>query len=328
MDFVKNNQSILIAGVLIFLIFVMNQRYCNRNVVASRENGCSKNELVDRSRVEATIPVTLLQLYQNDDSSIAKFIGTCKGMPNKLLLQNGDDIASKMGLDSTKATYSSVAFDFDKTGYNDLIVSMEDGVWLFKNNLIAGKPFSSKLIMAKQLGQTPITIGVNDFDKNGNTDLFIRQINDSSVKVKSNKDSADGYGSSVILRYVGQYEFVDVTSIVAETKLNVLERCSSLSIYRSDLPTGNDIIIKLPNTLEFSNARVVVVSGETNLIKFNLVGSGLVQNSTLLFNLGSNSYIDKVKIRTMYGKEYNYAEQKINTILKVEPSPHFENRFL
>ena len=59
-----------------------------------------------------------------------KFIGTAKGVPNRLLRAGDEfrkptDLAKEMELDSLKATYGSVAFDFDKDGYNDLIVAME-----------------------------------------------------------------------------------------------------------------------------------------------------------------------------------------------------------
>lgn len=308
----KRNWLILGAVVLLALIFFKNQREKAVKVI--------KDELSDLNVIaKPRIPVspTLLQLYPEEDQGIAKFIGNPEGVPNQLISPKMD-LAQEMGLDDTKETYGSIAFDLEKDGYSDLIVCMSDGIWVYKNNLSGGKPFSCKMIMAKQPGLTPVGIVIHDFDRDGNPDLYVFQVHDGTT------NQAPG----VILKNNARYEFVDVTSDIGPTKMSeIIGNIKKMQNgYLSDGPSpGAQFIVKMPNTVEFAGARVVLVQGTKNNIKYNVVGTGLGQNSTLIFRVNPGEKIDKVKIRTIYGKEYNYAEQKVNTILKVDPMPHFES---
>lgn len=296
-----NPKNLLIIFGVFVLLFLWNK----------------KNDIPIISNINKKLPSnehTLIQLYQDENEGVAKFVGTPEGYPNQLLTPSGD-LAVELGLDGLNATYGSVSIDLDKDGYSDLIVCASDGVWLYKNNLSLEKPFSSKKIMEKRPGLTPIDVVVHDFDRDGNLDLYIIQVSDQGIE------------SAFLLRYMGNYEFVDVTSITGETRLRqiVSEIKSMKNGFLSDPVSNNQFVVKLPNTIEFASARVVLVNGLSNRVKYNLVGSGLGQNSTLIFAMKYGDKIDKVKIRTIYGKEYNYAEQKINSMLKVEPIVHFES---
>lgn len=258
---------------------------------------------------------TLIQLYQDENEGVAKFVGQGVGVPNQLLTPTGD-LATEMDLAETKATYGSTSIDLEKDGYSDLIVTMEDGIWIYKNNLKGGQGFSKKMVMKKKVGLTPVGVVVHDFDRDGNLDLYVMQVDDQTGQI----------ATPILLRHMGQYEFVDVTSPTRMQEIIADIRTKSNGYLSDVLPEGGDhFIVKMPNNIEFASARVVLVSGLKNRVKYNLVGTGLVQNSTLIFALGSSDKIDKVKIRTIYGKEYNYAEQEPNGILIVEPMPHFES---
>ena len=266
---------------------------------------------------------TLLQLYPDENLGVGKFYGMDDGIPNQLVFPNssntngvgGDnDRAKEMKLDTLTKTYGSVSFDMEKDGYSDLIVAMDDGVWLFKNNLSGGKPFSCKKVMDRQHKDLyPDSLIIHDFDRDGNFDIYVRQ----------RYQETNQEGPSVVLRHTGSYEFVDVTSVTGEMELQRILKCAKEK-YLSDPITGNNnLIIKMPNNIEFAGCRVTVVAGSQNLVKYNLIGTELVQNSTLVFNI-KGKYVDKVKIRTIYGKDYNYDQQEVGSVLKVQPVAHFE----
>lgn len=81
---------------------------------------------------------------------------------------------------------------------------------------------------------------------------------------------------------------------------------------------GFDVI--LPETNDFKNARVTLVSGFKNHTKLNV--SGLVH-----FPIDSLAIIDKIKVRTTGGKAYNYAEQSNPGQLVVSPIPCYDCNF-
>jgi len=83
-------------------------------------------------------------------------------------------------------------------------------------------------------------------------------------------------------------------------------------------PSGFDVI--LPKTIDFENAQVTLVSGFKNYTKLNT--SGRVH-----FPLNPIHLIDKVKVRTGGGKEYNYSEQHNPGRVVVDPIPCFECNF-
>lgn len=76
----------------------------------------------------------------------------------------------------------------------------------------------------------------------------------------------------------------------------------------------------LPNTIDFKNAKVTLVSGFKNYTKLNVSGK-------IHFPLSQIAIIDKIKVRTTGGKEYNYAEQSNPGQLVVKPITCFECNF-
>lgn len=74
-----------------------------------------------------------------------------------------------------------------------------------------------------------------------------------------------------------------------------------------------------PKEIDFQGARVTVVSGLNYLTQYADIKVG-----KLHFNLPDGAYIDKVKIRTGGGKEYNYDKQKVPGSLLVDPLPCYD----
>jgi len=84
------------------------------------------------------------------------------------------DITSEVNLPKkgTKTTsLSAVSADFDNNGFSDLIISREDGLYLYYNSK---KGFTEKFITAPVNDKsTPAGITVGDIDKDGDLDIFL-----------------------------------------------------------------------------------------------------------------------------------------------------------
>lgn len=78
-------------------------------------------------------------------------------------------------------------------------------------------------------------------------------------------------------------------------------------------------LIALPKKIDFDRARVTIVSGSKNITQIADMNSG-----QLWFNLPPGTPIDKVKIRTTGGKEYNYDQQTVPGKLLVDPIPCYD----
>lgn len=108
------------------------------------------------------------------------------------------------------ATLGAVSYDWDGDGKTDLLVSREDGVFFYKNEM--DHFTSSKLDIKLNAKSNPATITLGDFNKDGFTDMFL------ATYLK--KDSMEGqtifnklnYGSnSVLLLNNGDNTLTDVT---------------------------------------------------------------------------------------------------------------------
>jgi hypothetical protein len=95
--------------------------------------------------------------------------------------------------------------------------------------------------------------------------------------------------------------------------------CSSSKAKNAKDPSAavtptNSFVVNLPDRVDFKNARVTLVVG---FDYFTQYASG---GGPLRFNLSDSvSLIDKVKVRTAGGKEYNYSELTAPGSLNVEP---------
>lgn len=315
------------SPIIIFLISIL---VLWGLLVLSNKNNQIKNSTTTNSSLFSSIKhpnvkPTFLQLYPDENLGVYKFIGRPEGQPNQLLGSQGEDRAEEMGLNSPKATYASLSFDMEKDGYSDLICCMKDGIWIYKNNLANGKPFSCLQIYHLDPNDhiVPNGLVIHDFDRDGNFDIYVRLFKQNQLTGGLTEIDP------VVLRSNGPYEFVDISCQLGTMQMrHILQKgltgCDGKGTYLSDQPSGHDLIVKLPNTVDFVSCRVAVIAGLNTLVKYNLVGNNLVQNGTLVFNI-PGKHIDMVKVRTIFGKDYNYDQQKVNSVLHVNPIVHFDS---
>jgi hypothetical protein len=106
-----------------------------------------------------------------------------------------------------------------------------------------------------------------------------------------------------------------------------------VKIYKNHYATGNYLNVKLPDDNEFINALIIVTTPtrsytgrrplpqENSYIRENIVGGigfGGDQGRVHTFGLDKEQKINKVTVKTIYGKEYGYDNAKINSLLLVE----------
>ena len=103
------------------------------------------------------------------------FVGGGEKQDDALLLYNKDtkkfdDVISKSNLSSSSSTYSSVSFDMDKDGKEDLLVGRKDGVYFYKN--LGNYQFEMRKLVDK-LDKVPLAISVSDYNRDGNPDIYL-----------------------------------------------------------------------------------------------------------------------------------------------------------
>ncbi len=110
------------------------------------------------------------------DGRFEIFVGGGKGAPDALLRwQNGafKNVISETGLSSMTATHSAVAIDMDNDRDTDLLISRDDGVYLYTNTDGKGS-FSKTFIEINSPAESaPFNVSVADIDNDGDGDLYI-----------------------------------------------------------------------------------------------------------------------------------------------------------
>jgi len=93
-----------------------------------------------------------------------------------------------------------------------------------------------------------------------------------------------------------------------------------VSAYISDKISNNYIVIELPKTTEFVNAKVVVDTGSKKIYRENIIGGtgfgGDTNDGRIMVGLGEIDKIDNVSIHLLNGKNIKIKNPKINSILK------------
>ena len=290
---IRLDNNIIFISLLLILFFIFYQPHGNINI-----------NINNQPYTHHPSYRTQFELYK--DSPIYTFIGTPKNQ-NDIVLSD-DNQPVNLGLSSKNATYGSVILDLEKDNYMDLFIAREDGVYYYKNNQSLNKPFSAKKIMNKHPGFTPYHITIHDFNHDGNPDLYIRQFLDSDPTQN---------GPPVILRFYQSYEFIDITHTIGPIQLNTDKQSDDLN------DGGNFIQIKLPKTIDYAGARVAIIIGKIAYTKYNIISSN--QDLWLTFNLGNHTFIDRIRIRTIYNKDKVFLEPKINSVLEIEPTIQFED---
>jgi len=215
-----------------------------------------------------------------------------------IMHQRQAKITDSSSISNLKVQNSDLVVNLDGSGSLDVVMVRSDGVYLHRAD---GKIVK---IMGKKGGLTPYHVTMHDFNRSGNPDFYIRQKYDQSGQE----------GPAVIVSYQNN-SFV-------ENKIDPQNLTLQTSRQSDSVPDGHNFIsLKFPKTVDWASARVAVmvsINGRTEaLVKYNEISSEQDQ-ALLTFDLGSHSMIDKIKIRTIYNKDYVYLEPQINTILEVD----------
>ena len=83
---------------------------------------------------------------------------------------------------------------------------------------------------------------------------------------------------------------------------------------------NNYISVRLPNSIEYLNSTVYIYYGNKKQMRQNIVGGvgfGSDQSHLLTFGLGKINKVDKLIIKTIYGKKYKINNPEINKIIKL-----------
>jgi len=81
-----------------------------------------------------------------------------------------DNVIAKTNLSSQSSTYSSVSFDMDKDGKEDLLLGRKDGVYFYKNK--GNYHFEMRKLVDK-LDKVPLAISVSDYNRDGQPDVYL-----------------------------------------------------------------------------------------------------------------------------------------------------------
>lgn len=103
------------------------------------------------------------------------FVGGGEKQDDALLLYNRktrkfDNVISKSNLSSMSSTYSSVSFDMNKDGKEDLLLGRRDGVYFCKN--LGNYQFEIRKLVDK-LDKVPLAISVSDYNRDGTPDIYL-----------------------------------------------------------------------------------------------------------------------------------------------------------
>ena len=94
------------------------------------------------------------------------------------------------------STLSALAFDADKDGDEDLIVTRPDGIWLYEND---GGKLSGEVLTAEMLDDTtPLSVAVADINGDGHFDMFVSGYIRNDL-VEGLNVFRDGYGGTSAL---------------------------------------------------------------------------------------------------------------------------------
>ena len=111
----------------------------------------------------------------NGDGVDEIFVGGGRGQESGLFYFEDGAFVNRIddtGLSSDQATYGSISLDVDTDGHTDLVITREDGVYLFTNNGTDG--FSGrKLAIDFEADAKPVAVTAADINHDGLVDFYI-----------------------------------------------------------------------------------------------------------------------------------------------------------
>ena len=157
----------------------------------------------------------------DNDGTEELFLGGGPGQSDALLRYTDgafEMIENVAGIEKAaeSASFGATVIDTDGDGYNDLLVSRTDGVWLHQNN---GGTFSTmKLPLDIPNDTTPMSVAIADLNRDGHFDLFLAGYIRFDLVEGQNIFNKEGYGgSSRLYMNRGDNTFTDVTDAAGLT---------------------------------------------------------------------------------------------------------------
>lgn len=155
------------------------------------------------------------------------YVGGGKGQDDALLMpvynnENGSGSGNlklktikNSGLSDKKtATYSAIAFDMTGNGAQDLIVSRQNGVYIYENLSKDGKiNFAKHQILGPErfTNSTPLALAIGDVNMNRKPDILISQFTNPSRLRAFQFNNDKHWAPNILLENEGKLEFIDST---------------------------------------------------------------------------------------------------------------------
>ena len=195
--------------------------HSNKNDVVIAENAIPKFTALEMNfthlfNKEKSLPIVASAMIDvNNDGVEELYLGGGYDQQDQLMqYQNGKmvNIASQMGFEqkSSSTSIGAAVADFDDNGFQDLIISREDGLHLYYNS--NGK-FTHKAIETPVNDKsTPAGIALGDIDKDGDLDIFLATYLKKEKMTSETSFMDKSYGStSELLLNEGGEKFVSIT---------------------------------------------------------------------------------------------------------------------
>jgi len=149
------------------------------------------------------------------------FLGGGPGQPDALLRYSDgafEMIADAAGIEKPEetASFGASVIDTDGDGFDDLLVSRTDGIWLHRN--LGGRFSGVKLPLAIPEDTTPMSVAIADLNRDGHFDLYVAGYVRFDLVQGQNIFNLEGYGgASRMYMNQGDNTFEDVTDSVGLT---------------------------------------------------------------------------------------------------------------
>jgi len=261
---------------------------------------------------------TVLYPFKNRVPHI--FVGGAKGQDDGLLVYDQKqnkmiNVINKTNISSLEATYGAVSIDLDGNGYNDLIVSRDDGVYVYLNQNGDGN-FKKKLIHStKNKDYIPIGIAVSDINKDRNLDIHISTFIRPNLFIPNRFLTLSKHRSNLMFLNDGHGSFKDVTKKV---KLD-LPANTFTSIF---VDLNNDQIVDLVSAVDASKIHIYKGLSGGGFEKVDSVDGGYG------FWMGiASGDIDNDSDQDLYLSNVGTDYQKVNKFLQGDLPDNMKNQY-
>lgn len=235
-------------------------------------------------------------------------------MRNTLLINTGSDrfqeAANLSGLDSTDWTWSIKFGDLDSDGFVDLFVT--NGVGRNMNDSDAGKAYRAMM----EAGETQAA---------EQQLLTMEPLKESNLAFKNSGDLAfQNMAEAWGVDHLGVSQGASLVDLDRDGDLDLLvsNMNEPLGIYRNEITSGNNLLVKLKGTQSNRfglDAKVTVGAGDLELVRYLTSSRGFMSadDPVLHFGLGDHSQIDYVMVDWPSGIRQRFEDIKANQLATI-----------